>query len=117
MGRLLLKYLGLVIAVVVGIVALTNLGLAFAEGTRVKRPVTETLGKAAESTGKLLRGVAGGDLGSTTINSVIATRETPLIDVLRAAYPRSLGLILIAVGIGALIGLPLGALSAIRRHS
>ncbi len=117
MGRLLLKHLWLTAAVVVGIVLMTNLGLAFAEGTRAKRPVPDTLGRAGEATVKLLLDFARGDLGPTTISSVTGNRESPLRDVVATTYPRSLGLIALGVGLGALLGLPLGALSAVRRHT
>lgn len=117
MFRLIGKYVALTLAVIIGIIALTNLGLAFAEGARIKRPVHETLGRAAENTGRLLASAARGDLGPTTINSQLGNRETPLRDVVAATYPRSLGLIAIAVGVGAAIGLPVGVAMAVRRRS
>jgi ABC-type dipeptide/oligopeptide/nickel transport system permease component len=61
--------------------------------------------------GKFLSGIAHGDLGNSMISG------EPILGQIAAVFPHTLSLALGALAIGALIGVPLGVATAVRRNT
>ncbi|MFQ6000822.1 MAG: ABC transporter permease [Anaerolineae bacterium] len=104
-----------ILALVVGIVFLVALlvTLGQAEG---RMPIQEGLRTAAQFTAEYLAGLLHGDLGVVTPRRAAAT-PTPVIEELGRTLPKSLGLLLAALVLATVVGLPLGILAATKRGS
>lgn len=104
-----------IVALVVGIVFVVALlvTLGQAEG---RMPIQEGLRTAAGFAVEYLGGLVHGDLGLATPRHAAAT-PTPVIEELGRTLPKSLGLLLMALVLATVVGLPLGILAATRRGS
>ncbi|NLE75839.1 MAG: ABC transporter permease subunit, partial [Chloroflexi bacterium] len=101
-----LNRLGYTVVVLLAIVYLTFFGLEMARRPRL----LPALGHGATETLGYLGQLAQGDLGVST--SVRARLVIPVAEVLPDAFLKSLGLLLFAVVLAAMIGIPLGSLAA-----
>lgn len=104
-----------ILALIVGIVFLVALlvTLGQAEG---RMPIQEGLRTAAQFTAEYLAGLLHGDLGVVAPRRAAAT-PTPVIEELGRTLPKSLGLLLAALVLATVVGLPLGILAATKRGS
>lgn len=73
-------------------------------------PAWETVRRGLVSTVDYIVSVAQGDLGLTAA-------QRPVADVLVRTFPKSLGLLIAALLTATAVGLPVGILAALRRHS
>jgi len=101
---------GLLVLVI--IIFLSYLGLGMAQGLALRPALARAAWKAPAYLGRLLRG----DLGLTAAGSK-TMRSVPVIEVVTATLPRSLGLLAAALLVATLIGVTLGIWAAGRRHS
>lgn len=107
----ILSIVALVVGIVFVVALLVTLGLA--EG---RMPIQEGLRTAAGFAVEYLGGLVHGDLGLATPRHAAAT-PTPVIEELGRTLPKSLGLLLMALVLATVVGLPLGILAATRRGS
>jgi ABC-type dipeptide/oligopeptide/nickel transport system permease component len=107
----ILSMVFLLLAVIFFVALLMELGR---EGDLRTLPVA--LPAAAEFTGEYLQGVAHGDLGQIT-SSLGSRGGTPVLTELGRALPKSLGLLAVSLALAALVGIYLGIIAAMRRHS
>jgi peptide/nickel transport system permease protein len=107
----LLSIIVLLVALVFFVSLLMELGR---EGDLGKLP--SAIPAAAGLTGEYLQGLAHGDLGE--VDSVFGSnRGKPVLGELARALPKSLGLLAVSMAVAVLVGLYLGTLAAVRRHS
>jgi len=104
-----------IVALVAGIVFVVAMlmTLAQAEG---RMPIQEALRTAARFAIEYLGGLVHGDLGVSTPRYTAAAAR-PVIEELGRTLPKSLGLLLMALLLATVVGLPLGILAATRRGS
>jgi len=74
--------------------------------------LASSIRRASRDTAQYLVGVTRGDLGVIGVQSGRYIRYTPVSTVLVDTYPKSLALLVLAVGLGGLIGVPLGLAAA-----
>ncbi len=116
--RLPFRHLIAAVFTLVLIIFLCHLTLGAARA-RGYAPASVILRQSAIGTGEYLSHAIRGDLG----NSALWTRRSrrmatrPVAQLLRGYYPRSMGLLAVALLLTALIGIPLGTLAALLRHS
>jgi len=79
-------------------------------------PIQEGLQTATQFAVEYLGGLVHGDLGLVTPRHAAAA-PTPVIEELGRTFPKSLGLLLMALVLATVVGLPLGILAATRRGS
>jgi peptide/nickel transport system permease protein len=72
---------------------------------------------ALSATGNYIKNLVHGDLGTITVRSGRSSRQVAMTDMIASTYPKSMGLLLIALVVAALIGIPVGVFAAVRRHS
>jgi ABC-type dipeptide/oligopeptide/nickel transport system permease component len=118
MTRFLWRRLWFIVCSLVLIVYLTNFGLLAARNAQRHTLLTDTAGEAVTQSIKYVTDLFGGELGETTIASVLGNRGVarPIGELALEAYPKSIGLLFIAVSIGAFSGILLGTLAALRRQ-
>ncbi len=96
------------------IVFFVNLGMHMIRNSEVAEPSYNlvTNGKIAwDDTRAYIRRVASGDLGpAQTAGGVV-----PVLDALKQSYVNSIGLLLTALGLAILVGLPLGSIAALSK--
>ena len=119
---LVLKPLAYTAAVAVMIVFLTFFGLNMAGlgGPAVGRGIAQTGSYSIGQSATYLRDLLRGDLGNYRAESSLyywsRQSEKPIIDGVRSTLDKSVVLLLIAMALGALIGVPLGIVGALARH-
>ncbi len=98
------------------IVFFVNLGMHMIRNSEVAEPSYNlvTNGKIAwDDTRAYIRRVASGDLGpAQTAGGVV-----PVLDALKQSYVNSMGLLLTALGLALLVGLPLGSIAALSKKT
>ena len=104
-----------IVALVAGIVFLVALLVTLGEAEG-QMPLQEGLRTAAGFAVEYLGGLLHGDLGVATPRHAAAA-ATPVIEVLGRTLPKSLGLLLMALALATVAGLPVGILAATRRGS
>lgn len=127
MLRFLLRRLLFMAGTIVTIIFFVFFGLNLAEGSGLS--TAQCALRAFDSSLEYLHGVLHGDLGVVTrfspvglpmvpSQSGMATGfSRPISQLILEYYPRSMGLLLFALALAFLIGLPAGVLAALRRHS
>lgn len=105
----ILSIVVLVAGIVFVVALLVTLGQA--EG---RMPIQEGLRTAAQFAVEYLGGLVHGDLGIATPLHAAAA-PTPVIEELGRTFPKSLGLLVMALVLATVVGLPLGILAATRR--
>lgn len=109
--RRILSIVALVAGIVFVVALLVTLGQA--EG---RMPIQEGLRTAAQFTVEYLGRLGHGDLGVVTPRHSAAVPR-PVIEELGRTLPKSLGLLMTALILATVVGLPLGILAAARRDS
>ena len=128
MFRFLLRRLLFIAGTIITIIFFVFFGLNLAEGSGLF-PVECAL-RAFHSSLGYLQGVLHGDLGMVTRFSpgvgpaavpgqsgIVTASSRPISELILEYYPRSMGLLLFALGLAFLIGLPAGVLAALKPHS
>src|SRR5687767_4416748 len=105
--RVLLVVLTFVLIIVLSQIALT------AASTRFERmPVNEVIGRGLEGTRDYFIDLFSGSLGEASSTSILGGRRRAMGEVVLDAYPKSMALVVLAVGGATLIGTALGVLAA-----
>ncbi len=107
-----LQRLGFAALVLLAIVYLCFFGLEMARGAELG----EALRHGLTAGGRYLAQLAQGELGMT-LSASRGAREIPVAEVLWPTVSKSLGLLAASLAAAVLLGVPLGAWSARRRHS
>lgn len=127
MFRFLLRRLLFIAGTIITIIFFVFFGLNLAEGSGLS-PVECAL-RAFHSSLEYLHGVLHGDLGMVTRfspvglpmvpgrSSMVTAASRPVSELISGFYPRSMGLLLFALALAFLIGLPAGVLAALKPHS
>jgi ABC-type dipeptide/oligopeptide/nickel transport system permease component len=116
MLRFVGRRLTFIISVCVLIIFSVNLGMRMARNSDVKEPDYEVVkyGQLAwEDTREYIEGLLEGDLG--TINHELLG-IIPIWDLLKDTYVKSMGLLLVALGLAALLGLSIGTMAALTKR-
>jgi peptide/nickel transport system permease protein len=98
--------------VLLAIIYLTYVAFALAQGANLPTALVESLGSTLTYIGNLLQG----NLGLSQPRSA-AFRAQPVMDIVPVALVRSLGLLGATFGLATIVGVPLGIIAAMRRHS
>jgi peptide/nickel transport system permease protein len=114
----------LMYTIVVGsvIVFLTFFGLRMAsigragQSADLGRAVAQSLSETMDYLGGLVRGDFGSYDYVPRFYYWYIEREQPIIDVIRRTLDKSLALLFLSMGLGALVGVPLGLIAALARH-
>jgi ABC-type dipeptide/oligopeptide/nickel transport system permease component len=115
-----LKRLFFILLVCLGIIFFVMMGMRLAANSRREgRPSApiDDLRYAASATNRYVNGLLGGDWGTIDVQRSRHVNVVPVWEVLASAYPKSLGLLFIALLLSASIGIPLGVVAALQRHS
>ena len=107
-----LRRLGFAALVLLAIVYLCFFGLEMARGAELG----EALRHGLTAAGRYLAQLSQGELGMT-LSASSGAREIPVAEVLWPTVSKSLGLLAASLAAAVLLGVPLGAWSARRRHS
>ncbi|MBU0490662.1 MAG: ABC transporter permease [Chloroflexi bacterium] len=115
MLKLILRNLVYTVLICIAIVFFVHLGLLMAANFNLQgtpRPVSEVVTEALAQSGDYFVQLFQGNLGNTTGRYV-----RPVGEVVADAYPKSLGLLAVSLGIALVLGIAFGIISAIKRHS
>ncbi|MFN2189309.1 MAG: ABC transporter permease [Candidatus Promineifilaceae bacterium] len=96
------------------IIFFVNLGMRMIRNSEVPEPSYDLVQHskvAFQETKGYLQRLTSGDLGSTRTDAGFV----PIIDLLKQAYGNSMGLLLTALGLAILVGLPLGTAAAVTK--
>ncbi len=128
MFRFLLRRLLFIAGTIITIIFFVFFGLNLAEGSGLS--LAECALRAFHSSLGYLQGVLHGDLGMVTRfspsgvsamvpgqSSMVTAASRPISELILEYYPRSMALLLFALALALLIGLPAGVLAALKRHS
>lgn len=97
------------------IVVLAQLALTAARTRPSHEPLGEVLAQAWEGTADYFVSLVAGSLGEATTTSILGGQRRAVGEILLDAYPKSVGLVGIAVGVAALLGIAVGVLAASAR--
>lgn len=115
-----LKRLAFILCVGIGIVYFAFFGLTMARNSSAARPSYDPRPPARlayRATLSYLRRLPTGDLGTLSARQGRQVRALPVRDVIAETYPRSAGLVAVALCLAAVVGVPVGALAAVRKGS
>ena len=115
MLRFIVRRIFFIILVWVFIVFFSNLGMRMARNSEVSRPdynLVQHSKRAWQDTRTFLSGALRGDLGTMRIPSGLA----PIKDILGESYVNSMGLLLVALVIAAILGLGIGSMAALTKR-
>ena len=115
MLRFIVRRILFIALVWVFIVFFSNLGMRMARNSEISRPDYNLVqhGKSAwQDTRTFLSGALRGDLGAMRIPSGLA----PIKDFLGESYVNSMGLLLVALVIAAILGLGIGSMAALTKR-
>ena len=115
MLRFIVRRIFFIILVWVFIVFFSNLGMRMARNSEISRPDYNLVqhGKRAwQDTRTFLPGALRGDLGTTRIPSGLV----PIKDILGESYVNSMGLLLVALVVAAILGLGIGSMAALTKR-
>ena len=108
--RVLLVALTFVLIILLSQIALT------AASTRFERtPVNEVVGRGLEGTRDYFIDLFAGSLGEASSTSILGGRRRAMGEVVLDAYPKSMALVVLAVGAATVIGTALGVIAAATR--
>lgn len=108
--RVLLVALTFVLIILLSQVALT------AASTRFERtPANEVVGQGLESTRDYFIDLFSGSLGEASSTSILGGRRRTMGEVVLDAYPKSMALVVLAVGAATIFGTALGVIAAATR--
>lgn len=119
MLRFVLRRLGFIIAVSLGIIFFAFFGIRLAGNSTARTPDYDPLPAAryaASATADYVERLAHGDLGMMQRGSGRLRRSVAVGEVLADVYPKSMGLLALALVVSAGIGVPVGAWAALRRR-
>lgn len=119
MLRFILRRLGFIIAVSLGIIFFSFFGIRLARNSTARTPdynPVPAVRYAAISTADYVEGLLRGELGTMLRGSGRQRRAAAVRDVLADVYPKSLGLLTLSLLLATGIGVPLGAYAALRRR-
>jgi peptide/nickel transport system permease protein len=120
MARFILRRLGFIIGVSLGIIFFAFFGIRLAGNSTARVPNYNPLPAAryaATATIQYVQGLPRGDLGSTVRRSGRSAQRVAVSQVLGEVYPKSLGLLVLALVLAAGVGVPVGAFAALRRRT
>jgi ABC-type dipeptide/oligopeptide/nickel transport system permease component len=115
-----LKRIFFICLVCLGIIFFVMMGMRMAANSRGEgrqQALTSHLRYGISATGQYVRGLVRGNWGVIGVQRSRQVRFVPVWEVLASAYPKSLGLLFIALLFSASIGIPLGVAAALQRHS
>ena len=115
MLRFIVRRIFFIILVWVFIVFFSNLGMGMARNSETSRPdynLVQHSKRAWQDTRTFLSGALRGDLGTMRIPSGLA----PIRDFLAESYVNSMGLLLIALVVAAILGLGIGSMAALTKR-
>lgn len=115
-ARFVARRVGMMALVALAIVYFGFLGMGMARNSQRSRPslnVTVQAQAAWKASRQYLTRAVQGDFGQ------VATRRgsVPVRDILADTYPKSMGLLLIALGVAAAVGLAVGTVAALAKRS
>ena len=116
-ARFVLRRLGFILLVSLAIVFFSFFGMRMASNSIRPSPSYDPIPPAryaAQQTVRYVRNLSHGDLGTILIRR---GTQTAVGDTIADTYPKSMGLLLIALFVAAAIGLPIGVSAAVHRHS
>lgn len=120
MLRFAIRRVAFILAVSLGIVFFAFFGMRMARNSTSPAPSYNPL-PAAEyawtSTLDYVGNLAHGNMGAITVRSGRSSRQVSVAQTIGDTYPKSMGLLLIALLVAALIGIPVGVFAAIHRRS
>ncbi|MBN1399739.1 MAG: ABC transporter permease [Anaerolineae bacterium] len=114
------KRLFFICLVCLGIILFVMLGMRMAANSRGEGrqyALTSDLRYGISATRQYVRGLLRGDWGTIRVQRGRNVSSLPVGALLASAYPKSLGLLAIALLFSASIGVPLGVAAALQRHS
>ena len=120
MIRFALRRLVFVAAVSLGIVFFAFFGMRMARNSTSPAPSYNPVPVAQyawTATTDYVRGLLRGDMGTVITRTGRASRQTPVSQMIADTYPKSMGLLLIALTVAALVGIPVGVFAAVHRRS
>jgi len=120
MALFVLRRLAFIIAVCLGIVFFAFFGMRMSRNSTVASPSYNPIPPAkyaATATVDYVKGLFHGDLGEMVVRSGRSARMAPVSEIIADTYPKSMGLLLISLILAALIGIPIGVFSAVRKYS
>lgn len=120
MIRFALRRLVFVVAVSLGIVFFAFFGMRMARNSTSPAPSYNPVPVAQyawTATTDYVRGLLRGDMGTVITRTGRASRQTPVSQMIADTYPKSMGLLLIALTAAALVGIPVGVFAAVHRRS
>ena len=120
MVRFVLRRLGFIVGVSLGIIFFAFFGIRLASNSTAAAPSYNPLPAAryaVDATLDYVQGLPRGDLGSMVRRSGRVARTVPVSQVLGEVYPKSLGLLALALVLAAGVGVPVGAFAALRRRT
>ena len=120
MVRFVLRRLGFIAIVSVGIIFFCFFGMRMASNSTAASPSYNPIPPASYAAGRTI-GYLGrlfsGDLGTIALRTGQGVRSVPVGQLLLDAYPKTMGLLFISLLVAAIIGLPLGVTAAVHRRS
>ena len=120
MLRFILRRLGFIVGVSLGIIFFAFFGIRLASNSTARVADYNPLPAARyafSATLDYVEDMAHGDLGSMLRGSGRSLRTATVREVLADVYPKSLGLLVLALIVAAGVGVPVGAFAALRRRS
>ncbi|MCG2767975.1 MAG: ABC transporter permease [Anaerolineae bacterium] len=120
MARFVLRRLGFIIVVSLGIVFFSFFGMRMASNSTSSSPSYDPIPPAryaVQETVRYMRNLSHGDLGTMLIRRGRRGIQTAVGDIIADTYPKSMGLLLIALFVAAAIGLPIGVSAAVHQRS
>ncbi len=120
MIRLILRRLAFMVPAGLGVIFLCFLGLRMGQNSRVERPsydIPSFAGLAWHDSVAYLQQAARGDLGLAWQGRSRSRQQVPVSQILAATYVRSLALLLLALAVGAGLGIAGGFYAALHERS
>lgn len=120
MIRFILRRLGLMVPIALGIVFFCFLGLEMTQNSTARHPsydIPRFAHRAWQDSITYLRNAAEGDFGLASQGRGRSWRQVPVEQVLADTYTKSLGLLVLALGAATVTGVAGGFLAAVRERS
>lgn len=120
MIRFVLRRLAFIIAVSLGIIFFAFFGMRMARNSTSPAPSYNPVPAAQyawTATGDYIGNLLHGDMGTMTVRQGRAARREPVAGTIADVYPKSMALLLIALVVAALVGIPVGVFAAVHRRS
>jgi len=120
MTRFVLRRLAFIIGVSLAIIFFAFFGMRMARNSTSPAPSYNPAPAAQyawTATGDYVSGLFRGDLGTMTVRRGRASRQVPVMETLADTFPKSIVLLVLALVVAALIGIPVGVFAAVHRRS